>query len=320
MNALTRMSAPITSPAIRKQAKDFIELAKADNTKRAYRAAWQDFQTYCSDHNAQHAPANIGTVAEYISFCATGGLRVSTIRVRLAAISLFHRINKLPDPTQDESVRETMKGIRRNLGIRPQQKSAITDDILLKLVETFKDDITGIRNKAMCLVSWAGAFRRNEISGFNLSDLNFQSWGVKILLRKSKTDQEGIGIEQPIPYLSNKAICPVLALKKWIEVANIQNGALFRRIDRWDKVGKNRLTTQVFGTVVKKAVSAIGLDSDKFAHHSMRAGIITTLAQLGASAFEIQSVTRQKSMNTILGYQRSAGILTMQTVKKAFGE
>ena len=307
-------------PAIRKQAKDFAEAAIQPNTKRAYKAAWEDFKTYCADRKIKPMPASAGDVADYITFCANGDLKTQTIAVRLAAISKAHRLNKQTDPTIDEAVKLVMKGIRRTVGTRQKQKAAITDDILSQIVGTFTDDIVGARNKAITLIGWAGAFRRGEVVSFDVEDLAFKPWGVMMLLKESKTDQEKEGVSQPVPYLEDKSICPVMALKDWLAVSGIATGPIFRRIDRWGKVGKHRLTSQVANTIVKNAVAAIGLDDDQAGFHGLRAGIITTCIRMGMSLAEIQPVSRHKKFDTLIKYQRSEGVVAMNSVLKAFSK
>lgn len=317
-NALAKVTTSV--PAVRKRAKDFAEAAIQPNTKRAYRASWEDFSTYCADRKIKPMPASAGDVADYITFCANGGLKTQTIAVRLAAISKAHRLNKLPDPTIDEAVKLVMKGIRREVGVRPKQKAAITDDILSQIVGTFTDDIVGARNKAITLIGWAGAFRRSEVVSFDVEDLTFKPWGVMMLLKESKTDPEKEGVNQPIPFLDDKNICPVTALKNWLAEAKITTGPIFRRVDRWGKVGKYRLTAQVANTIVKNAVATIGMDDEKAGFHGMRAGIITTLIRMGLSLGEVQSVSRHKKFDTLIKYQRSEGGIAMNTVLKAFSK
>jgi hypothetical protein len=158
------------------------------------------------------------------------------------------------------------------------------------------------------------------VVSFDVEDLAFKPWGVMMLLKESKTDQEKEGVSQPVPYLEDKSICPVMALKDWLAVSGIATGPIFRRIDRWGKVGKHRLTSQVANTIVKNAVAAIGLDDDQAGFHGLRAGIITTCIRMGMSLAEIQPVSRHKKFDTLIKYQRSEGVVAMNSVLKAFSK
>lgn len=296
-------------PEIRKRVQDFADAALSDNSKRTYRAAWKDFVFYCNANNIQPAPASPTDVENYLTFCAYGNLKVSTIEIRVDAISKFHAINKLPDPTKDESIKSLMKGIRRRLGVRPNQKKALIREDLRKIVLKFPDNLTGVRNKAIFLVTWICAFRRGEAMSFDFNDLSFYDWGVSALLKESKGDQERAGIEQAIPYINDETIiCPIRALKKWLADAKIESGPVFRKVDRWGKVSKERLSSQVVALLVKDAIKSIGLNPAEYSAHSLRAGFITQASLDGEDILSIQKVTRQKSLNTILKYERSAGV------------
>lgn len=300
-------------------AKEFAENSKSKNTKRAYKASWQDFRYYCLYRNVKYLPASAGDVTDYIAFCGKGGLKVSTINVRLAAISLAHRLNGFADPTQDESVKSVMSGIRRKVGTRPVQKEPLLLASLKRIVAALPDNLTGIRDKAILLTHWAGAFRRNELMNLNVADLKFTQYGVTILLRRSKTDQAGVGFEKQIPYLKNEAVCPVRALQTWIERAEITDGPLFRKIDRWGKVGKKHLADRYAADLIKESVAKLGLDPRKYSGHSPRAGFVTDSAEKGIPALSIAAQTGQ-TLQTIARYQRSAGVVAREAVKKAFGE
>lgn len=316
---LIRIDAP-SLPALPLDVQKLMDNAKSKNTRRNYLAAWQDFKDYCADHDLSYLPANPSDLVSYLDFCFKGGLKVSTLNIRLASISMAHRLNKLPDPTKDESVAMVMAGIKRTIGVRPKQKAALIRDGLEKIVSVIPDTLAGIRDKAILLTTWASASRRNEIAQLNIEDLKFTQQGVTLLIRWSKTDQEGVGEEKPIPYLTKESICPVRALRKWLADANITKGPVFRKIDRWGKVSKNRLHPQVIALLVKKYTSAIGLDSKEYSGHSLRAGLITQAALDEVDVLGIQKVTHHKSLDTLIKYERSAGVKARAVVKKIFGE
>ena len=299
---------------------DFMSHAKADNTVRAYRAAWEDFTNWCDAKRIDPFCDDPSIIAMYISFCALGGLRVSTIDVRLAAIKKSYRYKGLNDPTSDEVVRTTMDGIRRKIGTRPNQKSAILLDPLRRAISSLPDSLPGKRDKAILLAGWALACRRGELVSLDIEDLTHDENGIRAILRRSKQDQIGAGTEKHIPYLNDKIMCPVTAINQWLSDARIISGPIFRKVDRWGKVSHKRLTDQVVAVIVKRAAISAGLDPKKFSGHSLRAGFVTQGILNDVDALGIQAVTAHESLDTITKYQRSAGKKARDVVRKAFGE
>ena len=310
----------ISAGVIPSRARHFVDAARAENTVRAYRAAWEDFCAYCAQTGARSRPADPATVADYLTTLAEGGLKVSTLAVRLSAISQAHRLGGHPDPTRHEAVKMLMSGIRRKLGSAPAQKAPVLRDDIRRMVAVQPDMLAGLRNRALLLVGFAGAFRRSELTGLDVSDLRFTDEGVVITLRRSKTDQEGRGIVKHIPTLKSRALCPVTALRRWLEEADIHQGPIFRAVDRWGHVRKRRLTAQVVAAVVKQAAVAAGLDPRQYAGHSLRAGFVTQASLDDEDVLSIQEVTGHTDMNTIVKYQRSAGRKARETVRRAMGE
>ena len=306
-------------PVISKRVQYFVNADMADNSRKAYEIAWIDFTTYCSDRNIQPAPASPNDLAEYLVFCADGGLRVSTIKLRIASISKYHSINNLPDPTKNGIIKSVMGGIKRKMYVRPNQKKPLSRAGLTRIVAGMPDNLTGVRNKAIILIHWAGGFRRGELLDLNINDLEFIDSGVKILIRKSKTDQSGHGFVKTIPFIKETDVCPVLALRNWIEKSGITDGPVFRKIDRWGKVGTKRLWSRIEADIIKRGVSSIGLDPKKYSGHSPRTGFVTESVERGVDGLSIAAVTGQ-TLQTIAKYQRSAGVVAQQAIKKAFGE
>lgn len=320
-NALVKVTTPqskaieLVSPRVRKYAKS----SRAKNTVRAYKASWQDFYVYCVDRGIAPLPAHPADLADYLAWCADAKMKASTIAMRISAISNVHKISKYPDPTKDEGVVELMKGIRREIGTRSNQKEPLLLSGLEKIVKLLPDNLTGVRDKAILLTHWASAFRRNELMGLNVDDLKFTQHGVTILLRKSKTDQAGVGMEKAIPYLKNESMCPVRAIQAWLKQSGITDGPLFRKIDRHGKIWKTRLWDHYAANLIKSGVAKIGLDPKKYSGHSPRAGYVTEAVEKGIPALSIAAVTGQ-TLQTVARYQRSAGTVARDAVKKAFGE
>lgn len=320
--SLIKLETPSTLPAIRKQAKDYAGKGNK-NTRRTYKAAWRDFRYYCEDQKVIPAPAAPIVVADYISCCAGGGLKVSTIAVRLAAISKFHKTNKLDDPTQDEIVASTLKEIKREHGMRPHEAAPILKKDLLKIAEWEVKTAARIRDKAILLVGWFGAFRRIELVKIKIEDVEFNDRGMAIVVPFSKTDQEGVGKKKHLPNLKNKSICPVTAMREWINVSGVTSGYVFRKIDRWGKIGKGKpgregIFPHVVTTLVKDFVRSIGLDATKYSAHSLRAGFITQASLDGFDAIAIKNVSLHESLQTIAKYERSAGAKALEIITTMF--
>lgn len=302
------------------RAAHFVEASRSANTHRAYKAAWADFCDWCNWRGVSARPASASAVADYLTGLAESGLKVSTMSVRLAAIAGAHRVAGLPDPTDDEAVRLLMKGIRRKLGVAPAQKAPALRDDIRRMVGALKMDLFGVRDRALLLVGFAGAFRRSELVSLDVSDLRFTDDGAVLTLRRSKTDQEGQGTFKHLPTLADRRTCPVTALRRWLAEAEIAQGPVFRPIDRWGNVRKGRLTGHAVAVIVKRAAVAAGLEPAQYAGHSLRAGLVTQASQDGVDALGIQEVTGHKSLDTIIKYQRSAGRRARETVRKALGE
>jgi integrase len=302
------------------RARNYVSAARADNTRRAYQSAWSEFQQWCAARKLSALPATPEALADYLTCLADGGRRVSTIQQKFSAISLAHETADVPNPTKAESVKLTMQGIRRKLGCASQQKAPVTRGELSRMISTLSDDLAGKRDKAILLVGFAGAFRRGELVGLNVEDVRFGAADLTINLRRSKTDQEGHGAVKRIPMLDNPTLCPVRALKDWLDAAQIKSGALFRAIDRWGHARRDRLNDRAIALIVKRAAKAAGLDTRQFAGHSLRAGFVTQAANDQTPEWAIAEVTGHKSRAVLQRYIRDAGRGQLTAIRRAFGE
>lgn len=297
-----------TMAAIDERAKAYIEQSRASNTKRAYSSDWAHFSTWCEAHGLCPLPASNETVARYIAAHADSH-RVSTLQRRLAAISSAHRAaGYAPISTREEPLHSVWSGIRRAHGTAQQGKApAIVDDIRA-MVSVLPDTIIGIRDRALLLVGFAGAFRRSELVGLDVEDVEFRREGLVIHLRRSKTDQEGQGREVGIPYGSNPATCPVRALEAWLEASGITTGPLFRPITRYGVVQASRLSDKAVALVIKRCAERAGLDPSRYAGHSLRAGLATSAAMAGASERAIMQQTGHRSVTMVRRYIRQGSL------------
>jgi site-specific recombinase XerD len=291
-------------------ARRYARAGKADNTRRAYGHDWRQFVHWCEDYRLQALPAAPSTLCLYLSALAEWGRKASTIERRMAAISQAHQAaGHVPSPTLDWQVRTVMGGIRRRLGTAPSQKTALeTADVRRLLAATPEDTLGGRRDRALLLLGFAGGFRRSELVGLYIEDLEESEYGLRVRLRRSKTGQEGEGDVKGIPWGSHLETCPVLAVRAWLEASGITEGPLFRAVDRHGRHGGRRLGDRAAAEVVKRAAKRAGLDPASYAAHSLRSGHATSAAAGGAPERAIMRQTGHRSLQTLRGYIRSGTI------------
>jgi site-specific recombinase XerD len=266
-------------------AEEFVQASKAGNTVRGYRSDWSDFTDWCSAQRLPALPAEPMTVALYLADLAGSGAAASTIQRRVSSISQAHQAaGHRTSPTSDFLVRQVMRGIRRTLGVAPRnQKAPISAAELRRLVTTCPaETLAGRRDRALLLVGDLGAFRRSELVALDAEDVAETDAGLRILLRRSKTDQEAGGLEKGIPRKADPQVCPVRALRVWREAAGIHEGPLWRAVNRHDRVQPGRLSDRAVALIVKRACQRAGLDPDRYAGHSLRSGFATAAAEAGA--------------------------------------
>jgi site-specific recombinase XerD len=309
---MTETTAIITRPT----AQDYARANRAPNTYRAYRAAWRAFAAWCAEHNFPALPAGPLTVADYLAHAAQHH-KASTLGVHVAAIRAAHKAAGQPDPTADERVAATMRGIRRVHGQPPAQREPLTLDDLRALVRACGDDLPGLRDKALLLVGFAAALRRSEIVALDVEHVRLNGV-LRITLTRSKTDQEGQGITKTIPRLADQELCPVRALRAWLDAAGIASGPVFRSVNRWGKVGK-RLSAYDVARIVKRRAEAAGLDARMLAGHSLRAGFATTAALAGLDPIAIAEVTGHRNLDTLRRYIRAAGRVQADAISRVMG-
>ena len=209
-----------------------------------------------------------------------------------------------------------MKGIRRTIGTAPGQKAATLTDDIRAMVDTTDVGTIGIRDRALILLGFAGAFRRSELVGLDVDDCVFSKDGLTVTLRRSKVDQEGVGRKIGIPYGSNPETCPVRTLQAWMEHAGISAGPLFRSLNRHGQVQPGRLSGIDVARVVKKLAQRAGLDAAKYAGHSLRAGHATSAAIAGASERSIMNQTGHRSVQMVRRYIRDGSLFRENSAGK----
>jgi integrase len=289
------------------QARAYARASKAPNTKRAYTFDWQHFTAWCERHDHPALPASPETVALYLTDLATREQRkVSTIQRHLATISQAHQTAGLDNPAKKALVREVLRGIRRAKGVAPNYKQPLLIDHIRQIAKQLSDSLLGVRDRALLLLGFAGAFRRSELVGLNVDDLAFIGKGLEVTLRHSKTDQEQAGAKLPIPYGSYPDTCPVRAVRAWLDQANLTEGAVFRPITRHGQIQPQRLSGDAVARIIKRMIASIGLDPAQYAGHSLRAGHATQAATNGVSERIIMNQTRHKSVLMLRRYIHDA--------------
>lgn len=291
------------------RARDYVAGGKASSTRRAYDSSFRAFEQWCAARALTPLPATPATVAVYLAALADEGRAVNTIERALAAVAHAHRSAGHDWSSGVPAIRETMAGIRRKLAGAPVVKKApAKDDELAALVATLDGGLAGLRDRALLTLGWFTACRRSELVALRVEDLDFAPEGLRVVVRRSKSDQEGRGLEKGVVYAGNHALCPVRALKAWLDAAGIKTGAVFRAIDRHGRMSDAALCDRSVARIVQRAAERAGLDPTRYGGHSLRAGFVTTAAKKGKSLDAIMRQTGHKSVAVVRGYIRHATV------------
>jgi site-specific recombinase XerD len=294
---------PATLGADFAAAVDLAKAEKALSTRKAYGTDFRLFKMYCEAKGVSALPATPETVAAYIAAEAQTA-KPSTIGRRVAAIRYAHKLAGLGTPTDAEGVKATMRGIRRTFGGARVKKTPAVAAKMHSMVAAVPDGLAGLRDRALLLLGFAGAFRRSELVALDVADIEETETGLLVAIRGSKTDQEREGVT--IAIARGDIACPVKALRAWLDAARIEAGPLFRPINKAGAVASSRLTCRSVADLVKAYAARAGFDAGTFSGHSLRAGFLTSAAAKGASIFKMMDVSRHKSVDTLRGYVRDA--------------
>jgi len=274
--------------------------SKAANTKKAYGSDWQLFVHWCEANSREALPASQETLVYYLTYLGKT-CKASTIKRKMTAISQRHETGKYDSPTKTPLVQGVWQGIQRTIGVKETGKEALWLHDLRQIAEVIPTTRIGMRDLALFVLGWAGAFRRSELVGLDVEDIRFTRDGLIIQIEKSKTDQQGEGQEVALPYGSNRLTCPVRSLKEWLSVSGITNGPIFRRMDRHGNI-YDRLTDQSVRLIVQKHCKEVGLPFESFGAHSLRSGFCSSAAKAGKSEHQIMRQTRHKQSSSLQRY------------------
>jgi integrase len=276
---------------------DYVRESLAQNTRTAYLSDLNHFESW-----GGRVPATPETIAEYLVQHADV-LGVATLNRRLAALSKVHRSRGFGNPTSVEVVKSTVRGLKRTKGTAQRQATPLIKEDLFVVLEATGSRLKDVRDRALLLLGFAGGFRRSELIGLNCDDVVLVRQGLEVTLRRSKTDQNGAGRKIGIPHGRGRW-CPVGALEQWQATSGITEGAIFRPVDRHDRVGSKRLSGEGVCLVVRERVQAAGIDPKGFSGHSLRAGLATSAAQAGVSSWKIRQQTGHSSDAMLARYIR----------------
>ena len=281
--------------------------SKASNTLRAYQADFSDFSNFCSQNGFKEMPANPKILSLYLTHLSSTS-KYSTLKRRIASIGILHKLKGHYLDTKHPIIVENLMGIKRKFGINQKgKKPLLIND--LKLIINVLDNIKGninkrLRDKAILLIGFSGGFRRSELVNIDYEDLEFVNEGVKIFIKRSKTDQSGEGSIKAIPYFDNEIYCPVKTLKNWLNEQKIKTGKIFNVSDK------------TIALIIKKYSNLAGFDSNKYAGHSLRSGFATSAAEAGAEERSIMNMTGHKSTEMVRRYIKEANLFKNNALNK----
>ena len=297
-----------------------LQSSKANNTVRAYKSDFNDFSLFCVQNGFKSLPSEPKIVSLYLTHLSTKEVKMSTLKRRLVSIGVIHKLKGHYLDTKHPIIIENIMGIKRRKGSVQKGKKPILISnlkLIINVIDKSKyEDIKKYRDRSIILIGFSGGFRRNEIVSLDYDDLDFVSEGLKINLKRSKTDQFGEGSVKGLPYFDNAQYCPVLSLKNWIEVSNISSGPLFRRFSKGSKLSENRLTDQTVALLIKKYLKLAGIDNKNYSGHSLRSGFATTAAESGAEERSIMAMTGHKSTEMVRRYIKEANLFKNNALNK----
>jgi len=297
-----------------------LQSSKANNTVRAYKSDFKDFGIFCAQNGFKSLPSDPKIVSLYLTYLSTKEAKISTLKRRLVSIGVIHRLKGLYLDTKHPSIIENIMGIKRRKGsIQKSKKPILISDLklLINVIdEQKKQEIKKSRDRTIILIGFSGGFRRNEIVSLDYDDLDFVQEGLKINIRRSKTDQYGEGFIKALPYFDNPKYCPVVSLKNWINTSKISSGSIFRRFSKGSKLSEHRLTDQTVALLIKEYLQLAGIDSKNYSGHSLRSGFATSAAESGAEERSIMAMTGHKSTEMVRRYIKEANLFKNNALNK----
>ncbi len=296
-----------------------LKSSKANNTLRAYKSDFKDFAAFCAKHGFNSIPTEPKVVSLYITHLSANS-KISTLRRRLVSIGVVHKLKGHYLDTKHPVIIENLLGIKRKKGIIQNGKKPILINHLKQIINVIDEQkiekIKKLRNRTLILIGFGGGFRRTELISINYEDLDFVEEGVKIILRRSKTDQFGEGLIKGLPYFANTKYCPVTSLKNWLILSKIKTGPIFRRFTKGSVLSSYRLTDQSVVLIIKDCLKLAGIENENFSGHSLRSGFATVAAESGADERSIMAMTGHKTTQMVRRYIKEANLFKNNALNK----
>ena len=297
-----------------------LKSSKAKNTIRAYKSDFNDFGLFCAQNGFKSLPSEAKIISLYLTQLSTKEVKISTIKRRLVSIGVIHRLKGHYLDTKHPLIVENLMGIKRRKGSIQNGKKPLLINNLKRLINVIdqqkKEQIKILRDRTIILIGFSGGFRRNEIVSLDYDDLDFVEEGLKINIKRSKTDQFGEGSIKGLPYFDNSQYCPVVSLKNWIDIAKINSGSLFRRFSKGSRLTEKRLTDQTVALLIKEYLKLAGVDNKNYSGHSLRSGFATSAAESGAEERSIMAMTGHKSSEMVRRYIKEANLFKNNALNK----
>ena len=289
-----------------------LQSSKANNTIRAYKSDFHDFELFCIQNGFKSLPSEPKIISLYLTSLSSKDIKMSTLKRRLVSIGVIHKLKGHYLDTKHPLIIENIMGIKRRKGSAQNGKKPLLINNLKALIKAINrsnsNPIIKFRDRTIVLIGFSGGFRRNEIVSLNYDDIEFVNEGIKINLRRSKTDQYGEGFLKGIPYFDNPVYCPVISMQNWLKISEINSGPLFRRFSKGAKLTELRLTDQTVALIIKKYLQLAGIDSKNYSGHSLRSGFATSAAEAGAEERSIMAMTGHKSTEMVRRYIKEANV------------
>ena len=300
---------------------DLVTPDHAPATERAYAHDWADFAAFCARHSLAELPAAPQTLALYLKTletrrsrspagigAGTAGLALPTLRRRLAAIASRHATAGQESPTDHPLVRKLLRRYSRTRGTAVKKKDPLLIERVPAILLAMPDDLPALRDRALLLLGYAGAFRRSELVALDVGDLRFSAAGLYVWIGAAKNDPRKKGRELYVPRLPSTGpaaeLCAVSALEHWLAIIGA-DGPVFRTFDLRGQLTVNRLDPGDVARILRRRAIAAGI-AGNFAGHSLRRGFITNAAKTKIPVESIKRVTGQRSTGILLDYVAAA--------------
>jgi site-specific recombinase XerD len=297
-----------------------LQNSKANNTVRAYKSDFNDFGLFCTQNGFKSLPSEPKIVSLYLTYLSTKNIKMSTLKRRLVSIGVIHKLKGHYLDTKHPSIIENIMGIKRRKGSIQKSKKPLLISYIKQIINVIdkekNKEIKKLRDRSIILIGFSGGFRRNEIVSLNYEDLDFVQEGLKISLKRSKTDQFGEGSIKGLPYFDNSEYCPVVSIRKWIEISKINSGPLFRRFKKGSKLSDSRLSDQTVALLIKDYLKIAGIESRNYSGHSLRSGFATSAAESGVEERSIMAMTGHKSTEMVRRYIKDANLFKNNALNK----